>query len=78
MKLAMIGLGKMGANMVRRLVRDGHEVIAYSKSSATALALSKELNNVNAVSDLAELIENLTPPRIIWLMVPHQFVDETI
>lgn len=78
MKLAMIGLGKMGANMVRRLVKDGHEIIAYSKSSATALELSKEVNHVTAVSDLSAIIEKLSPPRIIWLMVPHQFVDESI
>jgi len=78
MKLAMIGLGKMGANMVRRLDRDGHEVVAYNRSFETTMALSKELNNVIAVKDLAELMENLTAPRIIWLMVPHQFVDESI
>ena len=78
MKLAMIGLGKMGANMVRRLVGDGHEVIAFSKSSKTAIELSKELENVTAVSSLDELIKSLTPPRVIWLMVPHQFVDESI
>lgn len=78
MKLAMIGLGKMGANMVRRLVGDGHEVIAYSKSSITAIELSKELENVTAVSSLDELINALTPPRVIWLMVPHQYVDQSI
>ncbi len=78
MKLAMIGLGKMGANMVRRLVRDGHEVIAYSRSSSTAIELSKEHENITAVSSLGELIKALTPPHIIWLMVPHQFVDQSI
>jgi 6-phosphogluconate dehydrogenase len=78
MKLAMIGLGKMGANMVRRLVGDGHEVIAYSKSSLPAIELSKELENVTAVSSLDELINALTPPRVIWLMVPHQYVDQSI
>ncbi len=78
MKLAMIGLGKMGANMVRRLVGDGHEVIAYSKSSKTAIELSKELENVTAVSSLDELINALAPPRVIWLMVPHQYVDQSI
>lgn len=78
MKLAMIGLGKMGANMVRRLVKDGHEVIAYSKSSTPAIELSKELDNVTAVSSLDELVNALSPPRVIWLMVPHQFVDQSI
>ncbi|MCK4587565.1 MAG: decarboxylating 6-phosphogluconate dehydrogenase [Gammaproteobacteria bacterium] len=78
MKLAMIGLGKMGANMVRRLVRDGHEVIAYSRSSSTAIELSKEHENITAVSSLDELMKELTPPHVIWLMVPHQFVDQSI
>lgn len=78
MKIAMIGLGKMGANMVRRLVADGHEVIAYSKSSSTAIELAKDVKNVTPVSDLDELIKALSPPRVIWLMVPHQFVDQSI
>lgn len=78
MKLAMIGLGKMGANMVRRLVGDGHEIIAYSRTAATATDLAKELDNVTAVSELTELIKALPDSRVIWLMVPHQVVDETI
>ena len=78
MKLAMIGLGKMGANMVRRLVRDGHEVIAYNRSSSTAIELAKEHENITAVSSLEELMKALTPPSVIWLMVPHQFVDQSI
>ena len=78
MKLAMIGLGKMGGNMVRRLVADGHEVVAFNRSPEPAIALSTELENVTAVSDLGELIKALEPPRVIWLMVPHQFVDQSI
>ncbi|MFK5913852.1 MAG: decarboxylating 6-phosphogluconate dehydrogenase [Woeseiaceae bacterium] len=78
MKLAMIGLGKMGGNMVRRLVKDGHEVVAFSRSQQTAIDLSKELDNVIPVTNLDELIEALEPPRAIWLMVPHEFVDESI
>ncbi len=78
MKLAMIGLGKMGGNMVRRLVADGHEVIAFNRSPDTAVELSKELDNVTAVSNLDELIKALAPPRVIWLMVPHQVVDQSI
>ena len=78
MKLAMIGLGRMGGNMVRRLVADGHEVVAFNRSPEPAIALSTELENVTAVSDLAELIKALEPPRVIWLMVPHQFVDQSI
>nr|MDA3868511.1 NAD(P)-binding domain-containing protein [Gammaproteobacteria bacterium] len=78
MKLAMIGLGKMGANMVRRLVRDGHEVTVYDIDADSATALADELDNVTAVSSLEELINALMPPRVIWLMVPHQFVDQSI
>jgi len=78
MKLAMVGLGKMGANMVRRLVNDGHEVIAYDVDNATAVSLATELENVTAVSNINEVIETLLEPRVIWLMVPHQFVDESI
>ena len=78
MKLAMIGLGKMGANMVRRLVADGHEVIAYDVDKDSTTALAEELENVTAVSSLEELITALTAPRVIWLMVPHQFVDQSI
>ncbi|VAW95491.1 6-phosphogluconate dehydrogenase, decarboxylating [hydrothermal vent metagenome] len=78
MKLAMIGLGKMGANMVRRLVGDGHELIVFNRSPDIGITLSKELDNVIPVSNLDDLIKALAPPRIIWLMVPHQVVDQSI
>lgn len=78
MKLAMIGLGKMGANMVRRLSADGHEVVVYDVDATVGLSLEAELNNVTAVSTTKDLIAELSPPRAIWLMVPHQFVDESI
>ncbi|MCW8853343.1 MAG: decarboxylating 6-phosphogluconate dehydrogenase [Gammaproteobacteria bacterium] len=78
MKLAMIGLGKMGANMVRRLVKDSHEVIAFDVDTNSSTALADELDNVTAVSNLAELIQSLPTPRVVWLMVPHQFVDQSI
>ena len=78
MKLAMIGLGKMGANMVRRLVQDGHEVIAYDVDENNAQSLAQENKNISFVPTLEALIEALEPPRVIWLMVPHQYVDESI
>jgi len=74
----MIGLGKMGANMVRRLAVNGHELVAYNKSPQPALELSDEFENVTPVSSLDELINTLPAPRCIWLMVPHQAVDQTI
>jgi len=78
MKLAMIGLGKMGANMVRRLAKDKHEVVAYDVSEQAALSLEREVDGVSAVGDLKQLLASLPTPRIVWLMVPHQFVDHTI
>ena len=78
MKLAMIGLGKMGANMVRRLANDKHEIVAYDVSHQAARNLERELDGVSAVEDLEILLASLPAPRVIWLMVPHQFVDQTI
>jgi len=74
----MVGLGRMGGNMVRRLVKDGHEVVAYNRSPQVAVDLAKEVDGVIPVSSLEELIKKLEPPRAIWLMVPHQVVDESI
>jgi len=78
MKLAMIGLGKMGANMVRRLSNDGHHIIAYDVNAGSANALADELSSVDAVMSLPELIGAMPAPRVIWMMVPHEFVDNTI
>jgi len=78
MKLAMIGLGKMGANMVRRLVRDGHEVVVFDVDVKNATTLAGEDSNITAVSSLDDLVNQLAAPRVIWLMVPHEYVDGSI
>lgn len=78
MKIAMIGLGKMGANMVRRLVQDGHEVVGYNLEHATTIALAEELEALSAATDLADMLQQLPSPRCVWLMIPHQFVDDSI
>ena len=78
MKLAMVGLGKMGANMVRRLVRDGHEVVAYDLDKAAAQRLASESGAITPADSLAALLAALPQPRVVWLMVPHQFVDDSI
>ena len=78
MKIAMVGLGKMGGNMVRRLANDKHEIIVYDVSHQAAIDLEKELDGVSAADDLETLITSLPEPRVVWLMVPHQFVDQTI
>jgi 6-phosphogluconate dehydrogenase len=78
MKLAMIGLGRMGGNMVKRLAEGGHEIIAYDVDAAPGKALEEEFSSVTASSDLTDLISRLEAPRAIWVMVPHQFVDSSI
>ncbi len=76
MKLGMIGLGKMGANMVRRLIRGGHEVVGYNRSPETTQTLSAETGMTPAYS-LAEVVANLERPRTVWVMVPAGNPTET-
>src|SRR5262245_1841123 len=76
MQLGMIGLGRMGANMVRRLLEQGHQCVAFDRSPKAV----KELIAEKAVgaSSLAELVRKLDNPRAVWLMVPAAVVDQTI
>src|SRR5215467_10911468 len=76
MQLGMIGLGRMGANMVRRLLTGGHQCIVYDMSAQAVQELVKEKAVGN--SSLAELTKSLTKPRAIWLMVPAGVVDKSI
>jgi 6-phosphogluconate dehydrogenase len=69
MKLAMIGLGRMGMNMAKRLLRDGHEIVAYNRSPGKTDALVKE-EGATGVYSLRDAVENLPKPRVIWLMLP--------
>lgn len=69
MRLAMIGLGKMGANMARRLCRKGIEVVGYDRDAATVAGLAAETSMVAAVS-VADAVSQLTAPRVVWLMLP--------
>ncbi len=78
MQIAMIGLGRMGGNMVRRLAADGHQLIAYDVDPAPAAALAGQFDNVYAARSLSDVIAHMAAPRAIWIMVPHQFVDSTI
>ncbi len=77
MQLAMIGLGRMGGNMARRLLGAGHEVIVYSATAKTRDTFAQE-TGAFAASSLEELVARLVPPRVIWLMVPAAAVDETV
>jgi len=76
MQLGMIGLGRMGANMVRRLIKNGHNCVVFDRSPATVSALAKE--KAVGTSSLADFVKNLDRPRAIWLMVPAAVVDESI
>ena len=70
MEIGIVGLGKMGANMARRLARDGHRVVAYNRSPDKAVALAGEEPHVQAAQTLAELAARLAAPRVAWVMVP--------
>src|ERR1700674_788917 len=75
-QLGMIGLGRMGANMVRRLIRGGHECVVYDMSAQEVEELAKE--KAVGTASLAEFIKKVTKPRAVWLMVPAGVVDKTI
>ena len=70
MQIAIIGLGKMGANMARKLARDGHEVMAYNRTYQKTASLAQEEKNLEAHETLDGLVAALAPPRTIWMMVP--------
>ena len=75
MKLGMVGLGRMGSSMARRLLRGGHVVVAFDRSSGAVRALERE-GAIGAVS-LDELVSRLEAPRVVWLMLPAGRVTET-
>jgi 6-phosphogluconate dehydrogenase len=76
MELGMIGLGRMGANMVRRLVRRGHRCVVFDRSPQVVNELVKE--KAVGADSLADFVKKLQKPRAIWLMVPAAVVDSTI
>jgi len=76
MQLGMIGLGRMGANMVRRLVRGGHACVVFDVSPKAVEELAKE--NATGAASLDDLANKLRKPRALWLMVPAAAVDKTI
>jgi 6-phosphogluconate dehydrogenase len=76
MQLGMIGLGRMGANMVRRLLKGGHHCVAFDRSPATVEELVRE--KAVGTASLADLVKKLDKPRAVWLMVPAAVVDQTI
>ena len=76
MQLGMIGLGRMGANMVRRLLTGGHQCVVFDRSPQAVTELAQE--KAVGTSSLADLVKNLEKPRAVWLMVPAAVVDHTI
>ena len=76
MQLGMIGLGRMGANMVRRLIRGGHECVVYDVSPKSVEELAKE--GAIGTSSLDDFVAKLKKPRAAWLMVPAAIVDKSI
>ena len=76
MQIGMIGLGRMGANMARRLIRKGHTCVVFNRSPQAVNELTKE-KAIGATS-LADVVKRLEKPRAIWLMVPAAVVDDNI
>src|ERR1700733_8341671 len=75
-QLGMVGLGRMGANMVRRLIKNGHRCVVFDQLPKAVKDLAKD-KAVGAAS-LADLVKKLDQPRAVWLMVPAVVVDKTI
>ena len=83
MQLGMIGLGKMGANLVRRLTRDGHHCVVYDVNAAAVEALAGEPAGTGGsgpagATSLADFVAKLDPPRTAWLMLPAAIVQSTL
>jgi len=76
MQLGMIGLGRMGGNMVRRLIRGGHQCFVFDRSPEAVQQFARE--GATGAASLREFVSNLKPPRAVWLMVPAGAVDATL
>ena len=76
MQLGMIGLGRMGANLVRRLMRDGHRCVAYDRNPDVVKSLAAE--GATGAESLADFVAKLDKPRAIWIMVPAGVVESTL
>ena len=77
MQLGMIGLGRMGANMVKRLAKNGHECVVFDRSQQVVNDLATE-KGVTGGSSIGAFVSKLSKPRAIWLMIPAGVVDQTI
>src|SRR3979490_1746088 len=77
MQLGMVGLGRMGANMVRRLVAHGHECVVFDVSPKVVAGLAKEKGAAGS-SSLQDFVSKLAKPRAVWMMIPAGVVEKTI
>ena len=78
MQLAMVGLGRMGANLVRRLVRDGHTCVVYDVDASATTTLAAESDAITGADSLADLVAKLEVPRAAWIMVPAAYAGSTV
>ena len=77
MQIGVIGLGRMGGNIVRRLAKAGHSSVVYDANPTPGAALAKE--GATAVASLQSLVETLQPPRTVWVMLPAgKITEETV
>src|SRR5258708_21892592 len=76
MQLGMMGLGRMGANMVRRLQKAGHQCVAFDRNTDSVKQVARE--GAAAATSLDDLVKKLQRPRAVWLMVPAAVVDATL
>ena len=76
MQLGMVGLGRMGANIVRRLMRDGHECVVWTRTAAAVQSLAAE--GATGATDLDDFVARLSPPRVAWVRVPAAATETMI
>ncbi|NEV80731.1 NAD(P)-binding domain-containing protein, partial [Rhodopseudomonas sp. BR0C11] len=75
MQIGMIGLGRMGGNIVRRLMKDGHHAVVYDRDPQAVEALTRE--GATGAGGLEELVRKLDAPRAVWVMLPAGHITET-
>src|SRR6266581_4001367 len=78
MELGLIGLGRMGANMAKRLLRAGHTCVGYARHASTVQTRLQDGSISSGASSLEDLVKQLARPRAVWLMVPAASVDATL